>query len=128
LAAAAVHGGFLKPGQRGILHVSILPARGDFRGSTSNGVTSMTWGNHLGSFRINRLVRLLDTGISTANSSRRFVPKRAISSSIFAASVPIVNVPPASRTMPFGTADCADSARWAASDIATNSIILSVRP
>src|SRR5262249_45234519 len=43
LATAAVHAGLLRPGERGVLHVKILPAQTDYRGSTRHEVTSYDW-------------------------------------------------------------------------------------
>lgn len=50
LAAAAVHAGVLKPGQAGTVRVRILGPRGNFAGSTRNGITSQFYGPFNGSF------------------------------------------------------------------------------
>jgi serine/threonine protein kinase len=52
LAAAAVHAGALKAGQKGLVRVTILPGRAGYAGSTSNGVTSDSWGEWSGSYRV----------------------------------------------------------------------------
>lgn len=69
LAAAAVHGGFLKPGQRGIVQVSILPAQTAYKGSTANGVTSADWTYHPASFRITRLVNVADVNAPSSETA-----------------------------------------------------------
>jgi hypothetical protein len=58
LATAAVHSGMLRPGERGVLHVKILPAQADYRGSTRHGVSSLDWPMlWQGSFRLERVER-----------------------------------------------------------------------
>ena len=52
LAAAAVHAGVLRDGQQGVVKVTILPAQDNYESSTRNGVTSQTWGQWGGSFRV----------------------------------------------------------------------------
>jgi beta-lactamase regulating signal transducer with metallopeptidase domain len=52
LAAAAVHAGVLEPGERGAVTVKILPGAEAYEGSTKNGVTSSSYGQWAGSFRI----------------------------------------------------------------------------
>lgn len=44
LGAAAVHAGLLKPGQKGVVKVRILPGQKSYAASTRNGVTSQSWG------------------------------------------------------------------------------------
>lgn len=61
LAAAAVHAGILSPGQRGIVRVTILPGQQSYEGSARNGVTSQTYGQWDGSYRVARAI--LRTGV-----------------------------------------------------------------
>jgi LCCL domain len=53
LAIAAVHAGLLRPGQTGIVHVTILGPVPGFQGSTRNGITSSGYGLYAG-YRVNR--------------------------------------------------------------------------
>ena len=43
LAAAAVHAGVLRPGERGVVRVRIVPVLSSYRGSMRNGVESRSW-------------------------------------------------------------------------------------
>ena len=52
LASAAVHAGVLAVGEQGVVRVEILPGQSSYGGSASNGVTSGTYGNWDGSYRI----------------------------------------------------------------------------
>jgi hypothetical protein len=52
LAAAAVHAGALKDGEKGIVKVTILPGEASYTGSERNGVTTQKWDAHPGSFRV----------------------------------------------------------------------------
>jgi len=52
LAAAAVHSGALKDGQKGLVRVTVLKGEPAYLGSTSNGVTSNPYGEWTGSYRI----------------------------------------------------------------------------
>jgi len=52
LATAAVHLGLLKPGQRGILQVTIVATENPHPGSTHNGVTSSSWGTFGASYTL----------------------------------------------------------------------------
>lgn len=52
VAAAAVHAGLLKPGQRATVVVQVLPGRDSYAGSTRNGVTSSSYGAWGGSFQL----------------------------------------------------------------------------
>lgn len=52
LAAAAVHAGILQPGETGPVRVEILPGQDSYQGATRNGVTSGSYANWSGSFRI----------------------------------------------------------------------------
>ncbi len=55
LAAAAVHAGVLKAGERDIVKVTVLPGRSEYAGVARNGVTSLSWLSYPGSFRIESL-------------------------------------------------------------------------
>ncbi|HEX4795608.1 MAG TPA: LCCL domain-containing protein, partial [Humisphaera sp.] len=50
VAVAAVHAGLLRPGQRGVVTIKILPGRENYTGSTRNGVTSQSYLNWDGSY------------------------------------------------------------------------------
>jgi hypothetical protein len=52
LATAAVHAGVLTVGQKGVVKVTILPGQDSYTSSTRNGVTSGSWGNWHGSYRV----------------------------------------------------------------------------
>jgi hypothetical protein len=54
LAVAAVHAGVLRPGQTGVVRVSIVPPPAGFQGSTQNGVTSAGYGAYPGAYRMGR--------------------------------------------------------------------------
>ena len=54
LGAAAVHAGVLKPGERGVVLVKILPGQKSYRGTTSNGVVSNSYGPWSVSFTVER--------------------------------------------------------------------------
>jgi hypothetical protein len=54
IAAAAVHAGVLRDGQRGRVKITVLDGRDSYAGSTRHGVTSSSWGSYGGSFRIER--------------------------------------------------------------------------
>jgi hypothetical protein len=54
IAAAAVHAGVLRDGERGIVRVTLLPGSNDYQGSMRNGVTSASWGEWGGGFRLER--------------------------------------------------------------------------
>ena len=54
LAAAAVHAGVLKSGQRGIVKVTIMAPPEEFVGSAKNGVTSMKYGAYPASYSVER--------------------------------------------------------------------------
>lgn len=51
LAVAAVHAGILKPGERGVVTVQILPGQSSYTGSSSHGVASSAYAAWGGSFR-----------------------------------------------------------------------------
>lgn len=55
IATAAVHSGVLKPGETGVVRVTLLPGRDDYLSSTRNGVTSNPWQNYPTSFSVERV-------------------------------------------------------------------------
>ena len=55
LATAAVHAGVLKDGEAGIVRVTVLPGYDHYDGATSNGVTSQSYAQWQGSYRVDRL-------------------------------------------------------------------------
>jgi hypothetical protein len=55
LATAAVHAGVLAVGQKGVVKVTILPGQDSYGSSTRHGVTSGSWENWVGSFRVERV-------------------------------------------------------------------------
>jgi hypothetical protein len=57
LAAAAVHAGALRKGQKGVVQVTILKGERSYKGWKSNDVTSEDWGEHPGSYRIDSAAR-----------------------------------------------------------------------
>jgi hypothetical protein len=59
LGMAAVHCGLLKPGQRGIVKVTILPGQANYATTTRNGVTSAQWGTWNVSFKVERVYSFL---------------------------------------------------------------------
>jgi hypothetical protein len=61
LATAAVHAGVLREGQIGVVRVTIMAGQGSYAGSTRNGVSSVNYGDWIGSYRIE--------GLSKANQS-----------------------------------------------------------
>jgi serine/threonine protein kinase len=52
LGKAAVHAGYLRPGEAGVVSVTVLPGQQSYMGSTKNGVTTRRWGAHGLSYRI----------------------------------------------------------------------------
>ena len=52
LALAAVHAGVVRPGQNGVVKVTILAPQAAFQGSQRNGVTSSHYGNYPGAYKI----------------------------------------------------------------------------
>jgi hypothetical protein len=54
IATAAVHAGVLSVGEKGFVKVTILPGQESYEGSTSNGVTTQSFGAFGGSYRIER--------------------------------------------------------------------------
>ena len=63
LAAAAVHAGVLKAGEKGIVQVTILAAQQSFTGSARNGVTSANWGPYDGGYRVEPSSEKLDPAV-----------------------------------------------------------------
>jgi hypothetical protein len=57
LGMTAVHAGILKPGQKGIVKVTILGKRDHFEGSTRHGITSAAWDSWPVSFQVERISR-----------------------------------------------------------------------
>src|SRR5436305_1871131 len=55
LAVAAVHAGVVRPGERAVVRVSVLPGRDHYEGSTRNGVTTQNYGKWDGSYRVEPL-------------------------------------------------------------------------
>jgi archaellum component FlaG (FlaF/FlaG flagellin family)/uncharacterized protein YjeT (DUF2065 family) len=49
---AAVHAGFLKPGEEGIISVMIMPGQKSYPGSTQNGVSSASYWEYGGSYKV----------------------------------------------------------------------------
>ncbi len=54
IAAAAVHAGVLREGERGLVKITVLPGRDRYVGSERNGIASEEYGKWDGSFRIDR--------------------------------------------------------------------------
>jgi hypothetical protein len=55
LAMASVHSGVLRPGQRGVVRVTILPGRPSYAATTANGITSHAYGQWGVSFKVERV-------------------------------------------------------------------------
>lgn len=54
LGTAAIHAGVLKPGQRGIVKVTMVKSPESHRGSTQNGVMTHDWGTYTASYTVER--------------------------------------------------------------------------
>jgi hypothetical protein len=54
VGVAAVHAGILRPGQQGLVKVTILPGKPAYTGSRRFGVTSQSFGEFPGSYRVER--------------------------------------------------------------------------
>ena len=54
LASAAVHAGVLKPGEKGVVKVTIMPGEPSYQASTRNGVSSSPWGAWKCSFSVEK--------------------------------------------------------------------------
>jgi hypothetical protein len=52
LARAAVHAGVVRPGEAGVINVTILPGQQSYEGTARNGVTTGRWGSFGLSYRI----------------------------------------------------------------------------
>lgn len=52
IASVAVHAGVLKPGQAGIVKVTVLPGQSAYQGSTRNGVTGRAYGSYPASIKV----------------------------------------------------------------------------
>ncbi len=52
LAAAAVHAGVLRDGEKGVVRITVLPGQARYEGSRRNGVASLPYGPWTGSYRI----------------------------------------------------------------------------
>jgi hypothetical protein len=57
IAAAAVHAGLLKPGELGLVRVTIEAAQDSYAGSERNGIKSRSYGKWEGSFRLQRVAK-----------------------------------------------------------------------
>src|SRR5207248_2488347 len=60
LAAAAVHAGVLRPGQKGVVAVTVLPGQQAYAGSARNGITTNSFGAWPGSFKVDNLAGALE--------------------------------------------------------------------
>ncbi len=54
LAAAAVHCGILKPGQSGVVKVTITASPPAFTGSTRHGLTSSNYGQYPAAYKVSK--------------------------------------------------------------------------
>ena len=72
LACAAVHAGVLKPGQRGIVKVTIIESPDQHLGSTQHGVTTFDFGPFAASYTIERAVA---TDVDTSDADTLDVPQ-----------------------------------------------------
>jgi hypothetical protein len=54
IGAAAVHAGVLKPGERGLVRVTLVPGQAKYAGSLQNGIESSEYAAWPGSFRVER--------------------------------------------------------------------------
>jgi hypothetical protein len=55
LATAAVHAGLLKPGQTGVLRVTVVPPLESYAGTTRNGVTTTEYGSFPHAWRLSAI-------------------------------------------------------------------------
>lgn len=60
LSTVAIHAGVLKPGQTGIVKVTIMPGQNGYLGSTRNGISSSGYGQYPSSYRIGKVGRKHD--------------------------------------------------------------------
>ena len=65
LETAAVHAGFLRPGQRGIVKVRVLAGQDHYEGTKQHDIESAAFGRHAGSFRF------MDVSISRPNRTNQ---------------------------------------------------------
>ncbi len=65
LETAAVHAGLLRPGQRGIVKVRVLPGQDHYDGAKQHDIESTAFGRHAGSFRF------MDVSISRPNRTNQ---------------------------------------------------------
>ena len=57
ISTAAVHAGVLRPGERGLVKVTVLPGQGRYRGSFRNGVRTSDYGVFPRSYRVDEVPR-----------------------------------------------------------------------
>ena len=57
IGAAAVHAGLLKPGEKGLIRVIVLPGQARYAGSERHGITTDSFGEWQGSFRLEKAGR-----------------------------------------------------------------------
>jgi hypothetical protein len=60
LSTVAIHAGVLKPGQTGIVKVTIMPGQNGYLGSTRNGVSTSEYGPYPASYRVGKAGRKQD--------------------------------------------------------------------
>jgi beta-lactamase regulating signal transducer with metallopeptidase domain len=66
LATAAVHAGLLKDGERGVVRVTLLAGQDSYEGTTANGVTSQSYAQWEGSYRVDRGGAIADRSLSSS--------------------------------------------------------------
>jgi hypothetical protein len=69
LAAAAVHAGVLRPGEKGLVRVTILPGQSSYAESSQNGVTSNPYSAWEGSYRVEQFEPNATDQTATSSSS-----------------------------------------------------------
>jgi hypothetical protein len=57
LALAAVHAGVLKPGETGVVKVTLTGPQASFAGTLRNGISSFAYGPYTSSFKVNKVRR-----------------------------------------------------------------------
>jgi formylglycine-generating enzyme required for sulfatase activity len=72
LARAAVHAGILKPGESGVVNVTILPGQQSYEGTAGNGVTTSRWGSYSLSYRIESNAALRTTAYGAEDKDLKF--------------------------------------------------------
>lgn len=89
LSAAAVHSGALRPGQKGIVKVTILPGQDAYLGTQRNSLTSSPYGPYPGSYKVQALFR--------GNRPPSDVPPPAVRPAVVAPpdqlAIPVKNLP-----------------------------------